>query len=147
MWDLWCTKWYGDRSCSEYFSFPLPVSFENRSLVVFTYMLSLGGRYKSETWETFKNNPLSENGQHSIEMYVQSYLAPKFRVHWATHVCTSTPSYSFMAWCVIKQLDTLIFTITFILKSRSLSRNANITALKLCFIALNVYRVPVCTYI
>jgi hypothetical protein len=45
--------------------------------------------------------------------------------------CTFNPSYSFMALCVIKQLDTLMFTITFILKSRTLSRISNATVLKL----------------
>ena len=56
-----------------------------------------------------------------------------------SYSCTSTPSYAFMAWCVIKQLDAIMFTITFILKSRSLSRNPNVSVLKLCFIVLNIY--------
>jgi hypothetical protein len=56
-----------------------------------------------------------------------------------SYSCTSTSSYSSMAWCVIKQLDTLMFRITFVLKSRSMSRNPKVTLLKLCLIVLNRY--------
>jgi hypothetical protein len=32
MWDLWWTKWHWDRFISEYFSFPLPISFHQCSI-------------------------------------------------------------------------------------------------------------------
>jgi len=41
-----------------------------------------------------------------------------------SYSCTSTPSYSFIAWCVIKQMDTLMFTITFVAKvSKSVKKS------------------------
>jgi hypothetical protein len=32
MWDLWWTKWHWDRFFSEYFSFPLSISFQQCSI-------------------------------------------------------------------------------------------------------------------
>jgi hypothetical protein len=32
MWDLWWTKWHGDRFFPEYFGFPLSISFHRRSI-------------------------------------------------------------------------------------------------------------------
>jgi hypothetical protein len=35
MWDLWWTKWHWDRFFSEYFGFPLSMSFHQDMMIVF----------------------------------------------------------------------------------------------------------------
>jgi len=40
-WDIWCTKLQWSRIFSEYLTFPLPVSFHQRSISIFILMLLL----------------------------------------------------------------------------------------------------------
>jgi hypothetical protein len=50
MCDLWCTKWHWDGVLSQYFCFPLSVSFHQCSV----YMLLLAERQTGEAWEPSK---------------------------------------------------------------------------------------------
>jgi hypothetical protein len=36
VWDLWWTKWYWNRFYSEYFAFPLSVSFRQHSVLTYS---------------------------------------------------------------------------------------------------------------
>jgi hypothetical protein len=55
MWDLWWTKWHWDRFLSEYFSFPLSVSFHHCSILIFIYILLLPEGQMGEAWEPSKD--------------------------------------------------------------------------------------------
>ena len=63
-----------------------------------------------------------------------------------SYSCTSTPSYSFIAWCVIKQMNTLMFTIAFVAK---VSKPVKKSERHCVEIALHCtkYILPICTYI
>jgi len=51
---LWWTKRHWDRCKSDYFGFPLSLSFHQRPTLVFTYMLLLPERQTDEAWEPSK---------------------------------------------------------------------------------------------
>jgi hypothetical protein len=52
MWDLWWTEWHWDKFVSEYFDFPLPVSFHQRS--IFIFVLFLPERQTDKSLATFQ---------------------------------------------------------------------------------------------
>jgi hypothetical protein len=57
-----------DRVFFEYFSFPLPISFHQCSVLIFIYMLLLPEGQTGEAWEPFeKQSSFSEIGEHWIE--------------------------------------------------------------------------------
>jgi hypothetical protein len=61
MWDIWWRKWQRGRFFSEYFRFPLSVSFHQDSIL-------FPEGQKSEAWE-ISNKPCSVLGEHWIRKY------------------------------------------------------------------------------
>ena len=64
-WDLWWTKWHWDRFPSQYFCFPLSLSFHRCSTIIFIYTL-FTTRTNVRSLGTLQANALSEIGQHWI---------------------------------------------------------------------------------
>jgi len=71
MWDLWWTKWHCDRFLSQYFCFPLSVSFHQRSIFIFIYRFFLPAGQTGEAWElSNKLMPFWKSGR----IYNQKYF-------------------------------------------------------------------------
>jgi hypothetical protein len=54
VWDLCSTKWHRDKFLSEYFGFPLSISFHQRYILIFIYMFLLPGGQMGIAWEPTK---------------------------------------------------------------------------------------------
>jgi len=61
---LWCTKWHWNRSVSQYFCFPLTISFRQSSTLIFISVLLLPNGQPCKAW------------QHSTDQY-----SARFRVY------------------------------------------------------------------
>jgi len=53
-WDVWWTNWRWDKFSSDYFGFPLSVSFHQCSIPIFFNTLLLAEEQKSESWDPSK---------------------------------------------------------------------------------------------
>jgi hypothetical protein len=75
MWDLWWTKWHWDRFCSQYFAFPLSVSFHQCSILIFIHTLLLLARQVGKAWEPCSWNswPLKTGPIRCPETSVKDY--------------------------------------------------------------------------
>ena len=61
MWDLWWTKWQWYRFFSAYVGFALPIPSQQRSMIIFIYMLFLPEGQTGEAWEPTVPFRKSEN--------------------------------------------------------------------------------------
>jgi hypothetical protein len=74
MCDLWCTKWHREGVLSQYFCFPLSVSFHQCSILIFIYMLLLAERQTGEACELSKKLfPFQNRGALHSEVFLRCF--------------------------------------------------------------------------